>query len=163
MIEQEGRVLSLDGDSAEITIVRQSACGGCQAKSGCGTAVVGSLFPSRELKLRLPNTAHARAGDRVVVGLPEAALQVAALMLYGLPLVAMLVAAIAGQTLAQSSGWQGEPAAILGGLSGLIGGLLITRRLSHLGGMRPVILRRLPTHEVGLHSLNIQHGSSSET
>jgi sigma-E factor negative regulatory protein RseC len=165
MIEQEARVAELDGDHAVVVIVRQSACGSCHAKSGCGTALVGSLFPSRQLSLRLPNNRQAAKGDRIIVGLPEAAMQLAALLLYGLPLVALLAGAVAGQQLAESSGWSAEPAAIIGGLTGLIAGLAAARRLGARTDMHPVMLRRLPSSEaqfVGLDTLHTQHTYSSE-
>jgi sigma-E factor negative regulatory protein RseC len=80
-------------------------------------------------------------GERIIVGLPEAALQMAALLLYGLPLLALVLGAVAGQTLAGADGWSGELPAILGGLLGLFAGLSAARRLGGLSGMRPVMLR----------------------
>jgi sigma-E factor negative regulatory protein RseC len=155
MIEQEARVRAVDGDIAEVVVMRQSTCGGCQAKSGCGTALVGDLFPNREMALRLANTQQARTGDRVLVGLPEATLQVAALLLYGLPLLALLVGAMAGQWLAETSNSAAEPGAILGGLFGLMAGLMAARRLGQSNDARPVMLRRLPAQAVSFCDLEL--------
>lgn len=155
MIEQEARVRAVDGDIAEVVVMRQSSCGSCQAKSGCGTALVGDLFPNREMALRLANTQQAQAGDRVLVGLPEAALQVAALLLYGLPLLAMIAGAIAGQWLAESLATAAEPAAIAGGLFGLTAGLVAARALGRRGDMRPVMLRRLSAGSIAFCDLEL--------
>jgi len=142
MIEQEARVVAIEGDQALVEIQRQSACGGCAAKSGCGTSVVASLFPQRRQTLRLDNGVQAVPGDRVIVGLPEAALQQASLLLYGLPLLLLLAGAVVGKL------WFGtEPAAILGGLSGVTLGLLLVRRIAATAGgrqLQPLLLRRLP-------------------
>jgi sigma-E factor negative regulatory protein RseC len=155
MIEQEASVVGLSGDDARGAIQRQTACGGCAAKTGCGTSVVASLFPQRQQTLRLPNTQQARVGDRILVGLPETALQRASLLLYGIPLVLLLCGAVLGQI------WAGtEPMAILGGLSGVTLGLLLVRRLTRharMASMQPVMLRRLPAEtavSVPLQSLH---------
>lgn len=165
MIEQEARVEYLDGDDAIVVVARQSACGSCTAKSGCGTALVGNLFPSRQLSMRLPNSQQAEKGDRIVIGLPETAMQLAALLLYGLPLLTLLAGAMAGQSLAESSGWSAEPAAIVGGLFGLVAGLSVVRRLGARSTMRPVMLRRIPANEpqfVGLTALRTPQPFTSE-
>jgi sigma-E factor negative regulatory protein RseC len=166
MIEQEARVEAVEGDEAVVVVARQSACGACSAKSGCGTALVGSIFPSRQLVLRMPNSQHAMPGERIVVGLPEGSLQLAALLLYGLPLLALLAGALTGQAIAESSVWPTEPAAIVGGLFGLLVGLTATRRLGAMtSGIRPVMLRRLPAGEpwfVGLDTLQAHQTNVSE-
>lgn len=151
MIEQEARVVGIEGDDAVVAIQRQSACGGCSAKSGCGTSVVASLFPGRQQTLHLHNSQHAQVGDRILVGLPESALQRASLLLYGVPLVLLLAGAVVGQS------WGGtEPLAILGGLSGVALGLLVARHLTRHAGngpMQPVMLKRLPAETVASISL----------
>lgn len=155
MIEQEARVRAVDGDIAEVVVMRQSTCGGCQAKSGCGTALVGDLFPNREMALRLDNSQHARAGDLVMIGLPEASLQIAALLLYGLPLLTLIAGAMAGQWLAQSIGTALEPTAILAGLLGLIAGLTAARALGRRNDTRPVMLRRLSAGTIAFCDLEL--------
>lgn len=149
MIEQEARVTALDGDHALVTVVQQSACGSCAAKSGCGTSVVASLFPQRQQQLRVANTQQARVGDRVMVGLPEDGLQRASLLLYGVPLLGLLLGATTGQS------WGGsELHAILGGLLGASLGLWFVRwRSTRADGLQPVMVRRLPSEGISLASL----------
>jgi len=149
MIEQQAQVMALDGDHALVAIVRQSACGSCAAKSGCGTSVIASLFPQRQQQLRVSNTAKACPGDQVLIGLPESGLQRASLLLYGVPLLGLLAGALLGQE------WGGsEPQAILGGLLGAGIGLWFVRWQSSRGSaLQPVMLRRLSTSRVSLTSL----------
>lgn len=149
MIEQEAQVTGIDGTDALVAVQRQSSCGSCAAKSGCGTSVVASMFPQRQQRLRLANTIDAVAGDRVIIGLPEAGLQRASLLLYGAPLLGLLCGAALGQQ------WGGsEPHAILGGLLGIVLGLGLVRQLGQRGiAGQPVLLRRLSPPSVTLVGL----------
>lgn len=149
MIEQEARVLGLQGGDALVEVGRQSACGSCAAKSGCGTSVVASLFPQRRQQLRVANTQAAKPGDRVIIGLPEEGLQRASLLLYGAPLLGLLAGAGVGQQ------WGGsELQSILGGLLGAALGLWFVRwRSARLGVMQPVMMRRLAADGIRLASL----------
>lgn len=136
MIEEQARVVRLDGDLAEILIQKQSACGSCTAKSGCGTSLLANWFPQRRLTLRLNNHINAQAGDMVVLGLDEATLQRSSLMLYALPLAGLLLAAIAGEWAFGFLGLPKELGAVLSGLLGLIAALLYVR------GKSRAIIRR---------------------
>lgn len=149
MIEQQGTVQALEGELAVVAVARQSACGSCSAKTGCGTSLIGSLFPQREQRLRLPNTVQAEPGDRVVIGLPEAGLQRASLMLYGLPLAGLIGGAALGQA------WGGdELRSVLGGVLGAVLALFAVRRwAARSAGLRPVLLRRLAPAGVAVREL----------
>ncbi|MCB1802951.1 MAG: SoxR reducing system RseC family protein [Gammaproteobacteria bacterium] len=127
MIEQEARVVGVDGDRVEIEVSRQSACGSCNASKGCGTSLLADWFPKRHLALRLPNRIGARIGDRVVIGLDEGALQRATYTLYGLPLLALLGGAILGDRIAAQIGLSQELVAVTVGLLGMIVVLLWLR------------------------------------
>ncbi len=149
MIEEQARVVRLDGDLVEILIQKQSACGSCTAKSGCGTSLLANWFPQRRLTLRLNNHINAQAGDMVVLGLDEATLQRSSLLLYALPLAGLLLAAIAGEWAFGFLGLPKELGAVLFGLLGLIAALLYARGRSRAivrrgdGGVR--LLRRART------------------
>ncbi len=140
MIEEVGVVVGLAGEWAEVETRRTSACGGCAAREGCGASALAQVFGARPSVVRAANPILALPGERVVVGLPEGAFLRAAAVLYLLPLLGLLIGALAGQTAA------GERGAVLGGLTGLTGGLVGVRRLSrrhfHHPEYQPVILRR---------------------
>ena len=148
MIEEQARVVRLDGDLAGILIKKQSACSACNAKSGCGTSLLANWFPQRRLTLRLNNHIHAQAGDMVVLGLDEATLQRSSLLLYALPLAGLLLAAIAGERVFGFLGLPKELGAVLSGLLGLIAALLYVRGKSRAiirrgdGGVRLLRLAR---------------------
>ena len=123
MIEELATVIKTEGDVMAVEIQRQSTCGSCSVKSGCGTNLVASLFGKRRALLSLPNAIDARPGDRVVLGIREKDLVTGSIRIYLYPLAGLLFGAIAGHLLAGS-----ELFTILSGLTGMILVLLGLRR-----------------------------------
>lgn len=130
MIEETAQVLRLHDRMAEVVTQRQSACGHCAAKNGCGTSLLATWFPQRQLVFRLNNDIHAAAGDTVIIGLDEAFLQRSSLLLYALPLLGLLVGAVAGEYGFSLLEWPTELGAILSGLLGLSAALVAVRHIS---------------------------------
>lgn len=134
MIETPARVLRTDGTTAWVVSAAPSSCGACGGK-GCGSTVFNRLWQPGEPEYAVANPIHAQAGDAVVVGLEDGALMHAAMRVYLLPLVLVMAGAALGQSLA------GEPAAILGGVTGLLLAALWLKR-ARSGAAGPVILRQ---------------------
>ena len=148
MIEEQATVRALKGGHAEIEIQRQSACGSCKAKGGCGTSLLAEWFPSRQWLFVLPNRVDAKPGDTVVVGLDEGYLQRGSLLLYALPLAGLLMGAVIGEQLFIRLGLSAELGSILLGLSGVIVALLAVRHIS---------LRLSQGSEAGVQLLRVVH------
>ena len=149
MLEEEGVVLAIDGDIAEVVTRKKSACGGCAARSGCGTSLVESLFPSRTRSFRASNEVRAQEGDQVVIGLDESALQTASLLVYLVPLLGLIGGAILGAWLGPGpDGGHAELFSIVGGVGGFFISLGAVRRYSDMLSRKPVfqarVLRVLP-------------------
>jgi len=147
MIEETGRVVSIDGESAEVETQRRRACGQCAEQGGCGTSLVAQMLGERPARVRVLNPIQARPGDQVVIGVEEGAFLRVAALLYGVPLLALIGGALAGQWLGGRTGAVGtEPLSLLSGLLGLIAGLGWVRRRTHRVGrsaaFQAVILRR---------------------
>jgi sigma-E factor negative regulatory protein RseC len=150
MIEQDGRVLAVRGGLAEVEGQRQSACGGCAAHGACGTSLLERFFGRRQPILTARNPIGARPGERVVLGVPEAALVEAAFVAYLVPLLAMIAGAIGGDYLAAHLAPDlAGGIALLGAVSGLAAGLWwlarFSRRRDNDARYQPVILRRSAT------------------
>ncbi|MCZ6882665.1 MAG: SoxR reducing system RseC family protein [Gammaproteobacteria bacterium] len=90
MIEEQAIVSGLEGDLAIIRMQRQNACSHCELNKGCGTGAIGRLLGHRSKPLAIRNDYDLKAGDRVLVGLPDRAFLNASLLIYGLPLVALI-------------------------------------------------------------------------
>ncbi|WJW76135.1 SoxR reducing system RseC family protein [Thiohalobacter sp. IOR34] len=148
MIEEQGTVLAVDGDFAWVETRRQSSCGSCAAKAGCGTRVLGRLMGGRPGRLRALNRGHARPGDPVVIGIPEAGLLRGSLAVYLLPLLGLIGGGLLGELLASrlfapAAEWP----AMLGGVFGFLAGLRwvqrFSRRIRDDARFQPVVLRRV--------------------
>ncbi|WP_111497476.1 SoxR reducing system RseC family protein [Marinobacter bohaiensis] len=141
MIEENGTVVAVNGDEAWVQTIRQSTCGTCNARKGCGQGALARLSDGRANQVKVANTAGARVGDPVVLGIGERQLLTASLLVYALPLLALLVGALAGASLGEA----GDGPAILGGLLGLASGFLVVRIVaggaSRTARLSPVMLR----------------------
>lgn len=140
MIETPAQVTRVEGRDAWVASRAPSSCGACGGK-GCGASVFGRFWHPDEPEYRVGNPIGARAGDTVVVGLPDGALLRAALASYALPLLLLLAGAGLGKLLL------GELGAVGGGLLGLASAALWLKRYRG-AGVVPVILR----HDDGLGS-----------
>lgn len=143
MIEEQGVVVALDGDYAEVRTERRGGCGGCAADGACGTSLLDRFLGRRAVLVRARNPAGAAVGERVLVGVSEAGLVKAALAAYLMPVLGLVVGAVVGQ-------WTGgDPWSILVGLLGFLLALFWLRRYSAAvagaAGRHPIVLRRLPS------------------
>jgi sigma-E factor negative regulatory protein RseC len=99
MIEEQVVITSIDQNGAWVEGMQQSACGSCSAKAGCGQHAMTQL--GRKVTLWLPlehllDTMDFNIGQQVVVGLPEGAILRSTVVLYGVPLIALVLGAIIG-------------------------------------------------------------------
>lgn len=129
----EGQVVGIEGQFALVQTQRQSACGGCQSSSSCGTSALAKLFSnSSSAPMRVENRLNAKLGDQVLLKLDESRLVLHAFMAYGLPLIGLFLSAIllkwAGLTLLNFTEGQAELLSILGGVAGMFAGWSFTRR-----------------------------------
>ena len=105
MITEQAIVTRRDGNRVEIELERGSACGHCELNQGCGTGAIGRLLGRRSKPLVIETERDLNPGDRLQLGLPEAALVRASLITYGLPLLAMVVTGLLAAALGLSEGW----------------------------------------------------------
>jgi sigma-E factor negative regulatory protein RseC len=144
VIEEQATVVRSDEQGVWVELQRQSACGHCAARSGCGTAVLGKVLGKRLSRVRAVNKQSVKAGDRVIIGIRESALVRGSMAVYLVPLLTMIVSALAGRWF---FGAKDEPMIILSGLAGLLAGFLWLRRFSCRNidneNYQPVVLRKL--------------------
>lgn len=146
MIEEQGRVVGVDGDYAWIETARKSSCSSCSAK-GCGTGALAGVLGARSQQLRVPDSLGVTPGEQVVLGLQESALLRGSLAVYLAPLLGMMLAALFAEAMAPQWGLEGEGLSALFGLLGLTLGLLWVRRFSRRAAAdkryQAVLLRRV--------------------
>jgi sigma-E factor negative regulatory protein RseC len=158
MIQETGQVIKTDGEFAWVQTQRQSTCGACAAKKGCGTNVFSKVLGKKHIQFKAVNTLDVKPGDMVVLGLRESALLKSALMIYLLPLLSMFLCAAAMDIFSKAIGLGDIQAwVVIAGLTGLLAafGLVHFFTKNHLSDSdyQPVILRRATLSEqFSLHS-----------
>ena len=106
-----------------VEALQQSACSSCNARSGCGQHSLSKL--GRKMRLWV-NTEQAFAvGEQTVLSLPEGSLAKSALVLYGLPMLSLLLVSLLGHAAF------GEPGALVAGAAGLLLGLWGARQIAN--------------------------------
>jgi sigma-E factor negative regulatory protein RseC len=139
MLEQDATVIESRDGLVWVEAVARSSCSQCSTSS-CSTSVISKLFGVKRNLLQMENTLHAKAGDQVVIGIPDSVLVKASLWAYMAPLFGMVMAALMAQSQGLSDGEQGVVAVI-----GLLTGLIIVGRLTRATKQRstfdPLLLR----------------------
>jgi len=102
MVEEQGVIVSVEGQIAKIAPLSQSGCQSCSSSSVCGTSLLKPLFGKKQRTLAAENTINAKPGDQVIIGLNRTALVLASLMVYLLPLILLVVGAISGAAIAHA-------------------------------------------------------------
>lgn len=125
MIEQTAKVLRIENDLVVIEVKRQTACGSCSAKAGCGKSLLDNIFKVKPLLLSIPNTIEAKENDEVIVGLNESAIVQASFYLYFFPLFIMIVSAMLSSFV--FPGEYSEIFSIIAAVFGLFGGGYLSR------------------------------------
>lgn len=141
-------VTVVDGDFAWVACRAQVDCARCARGEGCGGGVLGRWLGDRLHRVRVIHDGTAAVGDCVVIGIDERALAHVAALIYGVPLVAMLVGAIVGHA------WFGtDVAAGIGLLLGLAAGFAwlsgFSRKIRRHRRFQPRIIRRVGAVESG--------------
>ncbi len=89
MIEEQAIVTQVSHGQVWIRRLQGGACGGCLQQASCGTATLAKLLPKREFAVECELSVQ--TGEQVVVAIDDAHLLSTSLLMYVLPLVAMLI------------------------------------------------------------------------
>lgn len=121
MSKQIGLVTKITTEGlTEVLTERHSACGGCQTTHGCTTCL-----SSSKVKARVNNPVGARPGDVVEIHMESRAVWQGALILYGFPLMGLILGAITGAAIGGEVSSDESTAAVFAGLGGLVAGLVL--------------------------------------
>ena len=118
-VERSGEVIGFANGVAKIRLERASGCSGCGSRGTCASGsaveqVVHMLLPERT-----------KLGDHVTVAMPASSVALAAILGYLLPLLCLLLGAIAADTAVG-----GNVAAVIGAAAGFVAGLLLARLIA---------------------------------
>ena len=146
MIEETARVVEVGADGVWVETSRQSSCGSCSSKGGCGTATLGKVLGQKPNRIRVLGELQVAVGDQVVIGINDGALLRGSLAVYMVPLLGLIGGALFGQWLALQLELTAELGEVVVGGIGLLAGLgwlrIFSRRVSASADYTPVLLRR---------------------
>lgn len=148
MLEEQALVVEVMPGAVLVETCRQSACQSCSAKSSCGHSLLAKLSSGKRQQLTVATEMTLHPGDQVVLGLGEGAFLRGSALLYLVPLLVMLLAALVGEVIGgQDSALSFILAAA--GLSAGFGGVRwYTRRHGQDAQYQPVVLRKLPVGDI---------------
>lgn len=116
MIREVAVVQAIETDYLQVSTELKSGCGGCAQQSTCGAGIISKAFSDRRATFRVarPPSGEFSVGETVELLMPEQALTQASLIIYGVPLLALLGVAILAQSLFGLSEGLSIVAALLG-------------------------------------------------
>ena len=140
MLEECGQVVAVASGAVLVQVQRQSACGSCAARAACGQGLSQMLRPGRLHEVWALSDLPLAVGDLVVLGVSGQTLLRSAMLVYLLPLLALLSGAATGRWLGL-----GEGLVIVSGVAGFAAALLFLRSRNRRNAgnerMQPVVLR----------------------
>jgi sigma-E factor negative regulatory protein RseC len=101
MIEQIAIVSRIENGQVWLKSLQLSTCSGCGQQAGCASAALAKGLPQREFQIDSP--IELKAGEQVRVTVDDAPLLFSTFLLYGLPLLTMLIGTISASTLLPTS------------------------------------------------------------
>lgn len=121
----EAKVIAVRDGSATVSVDAGTVCRRCAAGRGCGAGIFAAAQEPKLIDVTVTAGILLEVGDRVRLALAPAQLLRAAWLMYGLPLVAMVLAVLAAsRTVAPGS----DLVAALFATLGLVGGTVLGRR-----------------------------------
>jgi sigma-E factor negative regulatory protein RseC len=109
MITEQGVVEEVSGRKATVRVEKSSACATCQSRESCQEG------SGREMIIEVPNEIGAATGDRVEISIPSGSFLILSLLVYILPVTALIAGAAAGGAVARALNFNLTLASIAGG------------------------------------------------
>ncbi len=128
MLVETGRIVAVETDSLWVETIRQSTCGSCTARKGCGHSLINRVSDGSRSYIRVLPGRHdlrdCRLNDEVTISIPESVLLRSSAVVYLLPLLGMLAGALGAVTLGEA---ENDLLAALGAVGGFILGMGVVR------------------------------------
>jgi len=130
MLTEQGIVVKANDEFVWVQTQRYTSCQHCGANTSCATASLSKVLGQKASEIKVANQLGVNIGDKVTVGLEEAAFIKTSLLLYLLPLLSLFAAAIGYQSLATYTFFPDHD--LLRALAGLIGLGLSLKWVQHI-------------------------------
>lgn len=93
-MKEIAEVIAVEGNRVTVTTELKTACSGCAQVSNCGAGILSKVFADRNAQFTVVTNQAFSPGDQVQLEVPEAAVTRFALLLYGLPILTLLLIAV---------------------------------------------------------------------
>jgi sigma-E factor negative regulatory protein RseC len=123
MITEQGIIETLSGQKAIVRIKKSSACAACQCQESC------SEVSERDMIVEVANDIEAREGDRVEISIASGSFLILSLLIYLVPVTALIAGAIAGNAFAPALNLNPTLASIVGGFLGVAIAFFVLKRI----------------------------------
>jgi sigma-E factor negative regulatory protein RseC len=109
MVTEKGVIEKITSQKALVRIQKSSACATCEARAAC------HVHNEREMLVEVTNDLHAKVGDYVEISVPARSLLRISLLVYLLPVLALIAGAYTGSAWADTFHIPSTLASIIGG------------------------------------------------
>lgn len=103
MVEEIATVVANEDAGVWLVTTPAGSCNSCNVSDDCGTGIVAKTFTPRQNRFFVKTQLNLLPGEQVQIGIAEHGLVVAALIVYLLPLLLMLIVLVLAQALWQPS------------------------------------------------------------
>jgi sigma-E factor negative regulatory protein RseC len=121
MLTEEGVIEKVFADRATVLLRRSAACAHCDSQGACEVA------DEKNMHVVLANDLHGGVGDRVEISLPAHSLLKLSLVVYFVPVVALIIGAALGDSWGPLFEVKAATGSIIGGGAGLFGTYLLMK------------------------------------
>ncbi len=100
MICESGRVVSIENNWVWVETHQTTTCKSCSAKSGCGQGLINSVFSGKRHYVKVSANGikdTVNLHDEVEIAIPENVMLRSSFLMYFLPLILLILGAIAGE------------------------------------------------------------------
>lgn len=154
MVEESARVTKVQDNTVWVQAIAKSACGSCQAQKGCGHSLLAKVG---QKQIDLPvdrNGLDIALNDQVIIGVPEQAILRSSMLMYGAPLFAMMITALA----ASFAGFEEKLAVLLSFFALLLGFIWVNKRSKDLNvsHWHPKLLRKQESSQTHIPMCEIE-------
>ncbi len=139
-MKEIGKILEINDEMAKILITRHTACG------DCGACQVGR--ENLNMILSAENTVKGKPGDRVEIELKTENFLFASFIMYGIPLLGLIIGLSGAYYGAKAVGYDENPAQVLAAVAGLallalsyLGIKLKESKIRSMSKFKPVVVR----------------------
>ena len=122
MITEEGVVEKSSPSKAIVRVERNEACANCQTRGAC------EMLSKKSMRVEVINDLGAKEGDRVEISVPTGSFLKLSMLVYLLPVVALIIGAYVGTLWAEAKGAEGALLPVIFGALAMGISFLILRR-----------------------------------